>query len=147
MMLNVTAISIADFEEHQIRKPRGDNACWQYIGRDALVTVRLPDQTLHQLTPQQVIFAAYHNWIPDDSAAITPGCGNPLCCQPLHLHTGSKRRDLPPFLTVRETATLMQTNSYAVMRAIRAGVLPGIRLSKREGYRIPRAALYRVGVA
>jgi hypothetical protein len=99
------------------------------------------------MTPQQVIFAAYHSWIPDDSAAITPGCGNPLCCQPLHLHTGAKRRDLPPFLTVREAATLMQTNSYAVMRAIRAGVLPGIWLSKREGYRVPRAALYRVGVA
>src|SRR5690349_3840147 len=88
MNLNIAALDIFQFEDTQVRKAQGENACWLYIGKEFLVTVRLPDQTLHQLTPQQVIFAAYRNWIPDDATNITPGCGNPLCCQPLHLHTG-----------------------------------------------------------
>lgn len=142
---SLNAMDEALFDINEVRKLPGNDACWLYIGRASTINLQLEDGRLLTLTPQEFMWRMYRGE-QEQGVHVRSGCGNVRCVRPSHLHSGAKQ-ELPILLKPREVAALTGMNVYAVMKAIRAGTLPGIYFSKRVGYRVPLAALLQVGVA
>ena len=117
------------------KRADGPNACWIFIGHDDNVQVNVAGEWV-TMPAMRFVFLATHKHL-EDSLVISRGCGTPGCVRPEHLRSGG----LGEFLTVRDVAALLQSTTYAVGRACRNGQLPGVYLSRRTGWRIPRAAL------